>query len=113
MAEVRKKSGRSLGERGPDWESFETSGPEIENEFVIKCPRLAGLFHWTMVVLGLTVVFGVGGAFFWFTLSGPRSLDLTRAESAEVGWGQFVFGGLLTVVWILKLVHLPGKARDR
>lgn len=104
---------RRYQEPRPEWESFETSGPEIENEFVIACPRLARIFHWTMVTLGLAVVFLLGGAFFWFVLSGPRALPFTRAETAVVARGQFIMGGLLGVAWIIKLLHLPGRPRER
>ncbi len=110
---MRKTGGSSSDENDPDWESFETSGPEIENEFVIDCPRLAQFFHWAMVSLGLAIVFVFGGAFFWFSLSGPRALELTRAESSGGARGQFIVGGLIAVGWIIKLLHLPGRHRDR
>jgi hypothetical protein len=106
---MQQRSNRKSGDRDGRWEGFETIGPEIENEVVIKCPWRARIFHGIMVSLGLGFVFLLGGAFVWYVLNGHVSFFFTRAKTAVAGWGQFTLGGILASIWVVKLVHRPQK----
>ena len=83
----------------------------IDDELVIKCPWRARIFHWSMVFLGMAVIFLFGGAVVWYLLNGDRSLEITRAKTAFASRGQFILGGILAVFWIVKLVHRPQEQR--
>ena len=49
------------------------------------------------------------GGIFWLVLNSPKTPQFIHAQSKEIGWMQFVFGGVLGVLGVILRYFKPLK----
>jgi len=85
----------------PDWDKFEVyKGEEPGSQ---RPAWLDRLIHYSMLLLFLAIVFGVGGTFLFLASVQSRSYARHHAfvETAASAWVKFIIGGVTADVVVL------------